>query len=245
VPEALVLLHGFGGTRHTWDQVIAQLDPQRYRPLALDLPGHGQSAAKRGEIGFAACAGEVLAAAPPRFLLCGYSLGGRIALQVALAAPERLSGLILVSSSPGIEDARERERRRAADLALARRLEREGLAFLLESWSAQPVFAGDPPEVLALVREEQRRNDPSALARALRGLGAGEMLPLWDRLGELTMPVTILAGERDRKFRELGERMRQLLSRGSLLCIAGGHRLPLESPAALARALHASHVTCS
>ncbi len=38
--ETLVLLHGFGGTHRTWDAVIARLPPERYRPLAPDLPGH-------------------------------------------------------------------------------------------------------------------------------------------------------------------------------------------------------------
>src|ERR1700733_566272 len=117
--ETLILLHGFGGTRHAWDRVIAGLDPQRYRPLALDLPGHGELSSYKRPITFAGCVEEVLAAAPERFALCGYSMGGRIAQHVALAAPERLSRLVLVSTSPGIEDPRERALRREADRQLA------------------------------------------------------------------------------------------------------------------------------
>jgi pimeloyl-ACP methyl ester carboxylesterase len=89
VSETLVLLHGFAGTRQTWDRVIAQLDPQRYRPLALDLPGHGESSSYERLITFEGCVEQVLAAAPRRFVLCGYSMGGRIALHAALAAPDR------------------------------------------------------------------------------------------------------------------------------------------------------------
>jgi 2-succinyl-6-hydroxy-2,4-cyclohexadiene-1-carboxylate synthase len=234
VAETLVFLHGFGGTRHAWDRVIAQLDPQRYRPLALDLPGHGEMGSYNRPITFAACVEEVLAAASESFVLCGYSLGGRIAQHVALAAPERVSRLVLVSTSPGIEDAAERARRRAADRELAEGLERLPFEDFIERWGAQPLFAEDPPEVGALAREDQLRNNPRALAAAMRGLGTGEMESLWHRLGELTMPVTIVVGDRDAKFGALGERMRDLLPAGRLVRIAGGHRLPLENPSALA-----------
>jgi len=233
-PETLVLLHGFGGTRRMWDGVIAQLDPQRYRPLALDLPGHGELASRERPITFASCVESVLAAAPERFALCGYSLGGRIALHLALAAPTRVDRLVLVSSSAGIEDAGERARRREADEALAGRLEREPLESFVEGWSEQPLFAADPPEVLRLARADQRRNHPRALAAALRGLGAGSMPPLWGRLGELAAPVTIVAGDRDSKYRALGERMRGRLDDSELVIVESGHRVPLENPSALA-----------
>jgi pimeloyl-ACP methyl ester carboxylesterase len=78
---------------------------------------------------------------------------------------------------------------------------------------------------------------PDALAAVLRGLGTGEMAPLWDRLTELTMPVDVLAGERDQKFQGLARRMADLLPHSRLAMVRGGHRLPLENPAALARVL--------
>ncbi|HST33681.1 MAG TPA: alpha/beta fold hydrolase [Solirubrobacteraceae bacterium] len=232
--ETLVFLHGFGGTRRAWDRVIARLDPQRYRPLALDLPGHGELSSYNRPITFAGCVEEVLAAAPERFALCGYSMGGRIAQHVALAAPERLSRLVLVSTSPGIEDPRERARRRRADRRQAEDLERLAFEDFIERWRTQPLFADDPPEVGRLAREDQRRNDPHALAAALRGLGTGEMLPLWSSLGRLSMPLAIVVGERDEKFRVLGERMVKLAPHARLIAIAGGHVLPLENPSELA-----------
>lgn len=237
VAETLVFLHGFGGTRHAWDRVIERLDPQRYRPLALDLPGHGDLSSYKRPITFAGCVEEVLAAAPERFALCGYSMGGRIAQQVALAAPERISRLVLVSTSPGIEDPDERAKRREADRRLAEDLERLPFEDFIERWRTQPLFADDPPEIGALAREDQLRNDRHALATAMRGIGTGEMEPLWQLFGELTMPVTIVVGNRDAKFRALGECMRALLPAGHLVSIAGGHRLPLENAAGLAGVL--------
>src|SRR4051794_24886055 len=101
--EAIVLLHGFSGTRRTWDRVVALLEAERYTPLALDLRGHGEAVARR-PIGFDEVAADVLAAAPARFVLCGYSLGARVALHVALAAPERVARLVLIGATAGLAD---------------------------------------------------------------------------------------------------------------------------------------------
>jgi 2-succinyl-6-hydroxy-2,4-cyclohexadiene-1-carboxylate synthase len=238
--ETLILLHGFGATHRAWDGVIAALPRDRCRPLALDLPGHGVHADAPRPITFAGCVGHVLARAPTRsrFVLCGYSQGGRIALRVALEAPERVSRLVLVSSTAGIEDPGERATRRASDHRLADDLEREPYERFIERWRAQPLFADEPPAVDALAREDQRRNRPDALAAALRGIGSGEMEPLWGRLGELAMPVTLLVGERDAKYRTLGRRMAELIPRGELILVPGGHGLPLENPGAVAASLY-------
>jgi 2-succinyl-6-hydroxy-2,4-cyclohexadiene-1-carboxylate synthase len=237
VPESVVLLHGFGGTRRAWDGVVVGLDPERYLPLALDLPGHGQYADGERPITFVGCVGHVLSLSPERFALCGYSMGGRIALHVALAAPERVERLVLVSTTAGIDDDVERARRRDADRRLAVELERAPFDAFIERWRAQPLFADDPPEVGARAREDQRRNRPDALAAVLRGIGSGEMEPLWNRLHELKMPVAVLVGDRDAKFRALGRRMVEQLSTSELMAISGGHTLPLENPTAVARAL--------
>jgi 2-succinyl-6-hydroxy-2,4-cyclohexadiene-1-carboxylate synthase len=236
VPERVVLLHGFGGTRRAWDGVAERLDPETYLPLALDLPGHGELANEL-PITFAGCVGSVLARAPAHFALCGYSLGGRIALHVALAAPERVRKLVLVACSPGIEDAAEREARREDDERLAGALEREPYEDFIERWRTQPLFAADPPHVAQLARADQRRNSPEALAAVLRGVGTGSMQPLWDRLGQLRMPAVVLAGERDRRYAAIGRRMAELLPAGELRIVAGGHALALESPQAVAEAI--------
>jgi 2-succinyl-6-hydroxy-2,4-cyclohexadiene-1-carboxylate synthase len=237
VPETLVLLHGFAGTRRAWDGVVERLDPERHRPLALDLPGHGEHADAERPISFVGCVEHVLARAPERFALCGYSLGGRVALHVALAAPERVSRLVLVSSTAGIEDDAERAERAAADQRLADELEHGPFEDFVERWRTQPLFADEPPEVGARAREDQLRNRPDALAAVLRGLGAGKMTPLWDRLEELPMLVTVLVGERDAKFRALGRRMVNLIPAAELLVVPGGHGLPLENPDAVAARL--------
>ena len=237
MPTTVVLLHGFAGTGRAWDPVVARLDPERYTALAPDLRGHGAARAAR-PVSFAACAADVLAAAPDRFDLCGYSMGGRIALHVALTAPERIERLLLVATTAGIEDAGARAARRADDEALAAFAETAGIERFADRWAAQPLFAGTPPDAARIWREDLLRNDPRALAASLRGVGSGAMAPLWERLSELTMPATVLAGERDAKFVALGERLAAALPRGELVVVAGaGHGLPREAPDAIAAVL--------
>lgn len=235
--ETVVLLHGFGGTRRSWDLVAGRLDAERYRPLAVDLRGHGRSRAQR-PITFAACAADVAAAAPERFTLCGYSLGGRIALHVALAHPERVERLILVASTAGIEDAALRSERRAADLALAGEIEGATIEAFAERWMQQPLFAGTPPEAARHWRSDLLRNEPAALADVLRGVGSGAMAPLWDRLGRLGMPAVVVAGERDGRYVAIGRRLAEALPAARLLVVPGaGHGLPREAPQAVAAAI--------
>jgi 2-succinyl-6-hydroxy-2,4-cyclohexadiene-1-carboxylate synthase len=236
VPEVLVLLHGFAGTHRAWDGVIERLGTQRYRPLALDLPGHGRHPARA--VGFAATVQGVLAQAPERFAVCGYSLGGRVALNVALAAPARVTRLVLVAAGAGIEDPQERRARREADERLALALEHEPYERWIADWNAQPLFAEDPPGVGALALADQRRNDPIALAGALRELGAGAMEPLWARLRELGMEVDLLVGARDERYLAIARRMLGLLGEGTLTVLDGGHRLALEDPGGVAAALN-------
>jgi 2-succinyl-6-hydroxy-2,4-cyclohexadiene-1-carboxylate synthase len=237
VPETLVLLHGFSGTRRAWDGVSEHLDPERYLPLALDLPGHGEDSANTGPISFADCVERVLSHAPERFALCGYSLGGRVAMHVALAAPERVTKLIVISANPGIEDPRERAERRAADRLLADEMEAIPFEEFIERWRTQPLFAADPPAVGEMARADQRRNRPESLAAVLRGLGAGEMEPLWEELAGLPMPLTYLAGERDEKFVAIGRRVVALQPAARMFVLACGHGPLYEQPAAVALVL--------
>jgi 2-succinyl-6-hydroxy-2,4-cyclohexadiene-1-carboxylate synthase len=236
VPGDLVLLHGFTQTGRSWAPVVAALGA-RYRCFAPDLPGHGDAAERRPAT-FDAVAAYVAARKPARFALCGYSMGGRLALDVALRMPSRVERLVLVGASPGIADAAEREARRREDEALAERLEREGLEAFVEEWARLPLWQGMPRGVADLARADRLRNTASGLAAALRGMGTGVMAPLWDRLGELPMPVTLLAGERDEKFRAIAERMAERIPHASLVLAPGsGHAVHLEAPGAIAAAL--------
>jgi len=232
----VVLLHGFTQTRQSWRRTIAALGG-RYRALAPDLPGHGL-AAERRPASFAACAAYVRALADEPCVLAGYSMGGRIALYTALVFPGLVHRLVLVGASPGLSDAAEREARRRSDLELADRIEAIGVAAFAQEWGAQELFAGQEARVAAAAHADRLRNTPHGLAAALRGLGTGVMPPLWERLGELAMPVTLVVGERDAKFRAIADRMSPAIPDCRVEIVAGaGHAAQLEQPDIVAAAI--------
>ncbi len=233
----LLLLHGFTQTHRAWDGVLAAGAGRGREVLAPDLPGHGARSDER-PVAFAdGLAGLVPPPGPP-VVLCGYSLGGRLALLLALGHPGRVGRLVLVGASPGIADPVERDARRTADEELAERIERIGLERFAREWARGPLFRHQAPEVAEAAHADRLRNTAPGLAGALRGLGTGVMEPLWARLEELRMPVVLIVGERDGRYVRINRRMAELIPRAELLEVPGaGHAVALEAPAVVAAAL--------
>jgi 2-succinyl-6-hydroxy-2,4-cyclohexadiene-1-carboxylate synthase len=233
--EELVLLHGFTQTRASWRPVLAALGG-RYKAFAPDLPGHGDFAGRPAS--FPGCDAYLRAATRGPFVLAGYSMGGRVALHAALSLGPRLTRLVLVGATPGLADPAERAARRRDDDALADRIEAIGVEAFVREWGAQPLFDGLPRGVAEQADADRRRNTAAGLAAALRGLGTGVMPSLWDRLRELTLPVTLVVGERDEKFRAVAERMASGLPDARLVVVPrAGHPVHLEAPDEVAAAI--------
>ena len=222
--EPVVWLHGFTQTRHSAPEFLASLS-QTNRVLTLDLPGHGDAADVAADL--SGSAPLVLEAVEPEsFHLAGYSFGGRVALHVALHSPKRVRRLVLVSATRGLVDPEERATRRRRDEELADHLLAVGTETFLDEWLRQPLFSGsyDHDRV-------HRSRDAAGLAASLRLAGTGTQEFLGPRLGELTMPVLLLVGELDEKFRREGEELLRGLPDARLEVIPGaGHALPLEAP---------------
>jgi 2-succinyl-6-hydroxy-2,4-cyclohexadiene-1-carboxylate synthase len=229
----LVLLHGFTNTGASWEGVTQAL-PHSYRVQAPDIRGHGSASGAR-PVTLDSVLAEVDALAPGRFTLGGYSQGGRIALHAALSMPGRIERLVLIGASPGLAEPTEREQRHRADEALAAWAETVTIDQFVSRWSQTPVLSDQPPEIRAAVMADRLRNTTAGLAAALRGLGTGTLPSLWHRLDEIVIPVELIVGERDRKFRRTAERMVETLPDARLHVVPGaGHAVHLEQPWAVA-----------
>lgn len=215
------------------------------RPLAeeigvpcrlVDAPFHGGSSDVDVDL---AGAGAELAAACGGGVLVGYSMGARIALHAILAEPDCASAVVLVSGTAGIADDAARSTRRAADAALAARILELGTGPFIEEWLAQPMFAGLPRSDAD--RALRATNRPESLARSVLRLGQGVQEPLWDRLGRIARPVTVIAGSDDPRYAEEAVRIAAAVQRGSSTVIAGaGHAVHVQEPAAVASAVRAA-----
>jgi 2-succinyl-6-hydroxy-2,4-cyclohexadiene-1-carboxylate synthase len=240
----LVLLHGFTGSAASWTPHVDAFAGQ-YTVYAIDIVGHGRSDAPVDLAHYRmAQAVEDLRALLDRLdlgsiTLLGYSMGGRVALHLALAYPTRIQALVLESASPGIADSGERAARVRADESLAGSIERDGLAAFVDYWERLPLFASQqrlPSDVWQQQRAVRLANRPIGLANSLRGMGAGAMEPVWDRLASFAPPVLLLAGALDAKYVAQGETMERLLPRAKRLVLPDvGHTTHLEAPELFAR----------
>jgi 2-succinyl-6-hydroxy-2,4-cyclohexadiene-1-carboxylate synthase len=224
----VVLVHGFTQTGRSWGSLAASLASD-HEVVVVDAPGHAGSDAVRADLPTgAALLGDVGGEAA----YVGYSMGARLCLLLALARPDLVHHLVLLSGTAGIDDDAERAARRAADETTADGIERDGVDAFLARWLAQPMFAGLaalPGSKADLA--DRRRNTAEGLASSLRLAGTGTQAPLWSRLAELTMPVTLLAGEHDEKFVLLAERMAERIPGATLHVVPrAGHAVHLERP---------------
>jgi 2-succinyl-6-hydroxy-2,4-cyclohexadiene-1-carboxylate synthase len=222
----LVLLHGFTQTGRCWGPMADDL-ARDHEMVRLDAPGHGGSSDVRADlVRTAALAAE--AGGPAVYV--GYSMGARMALHVALLAPEVVRALVLVGGTPGIEDPTERAERRERDRALAQRVRDIGVGAFLDEWLALPLFAGLP--VWARFDDERRRNTPEGLASSLELAGTGSQRPLWTDLGRITVPVLAVAGADDDRYAAIARRMAAAIGPHAepALVPGAGHAAHLERP---------------
>ena len=240
--ETIVMLHGFTGSTKTWEQVASVL-PQ-YRIIAIDCIGHGQTESPNDctvyqmddQLAVLEEVFEVLQLTS--FTLIGYSMGGRIALSYAIKYPGRVQMLILESTSPGLRTEQERNVRKEADDALANKIQLHGVTSFVDTWENIPLFASQkrlPQHVQQVIREERLQQNEQGLANSLRGMGTGEMPPMWDQLHTLSMPVTLITGALDTKFVDIAREMTAFIQKVRHLVINDvGHAIHVENPAEFA-----------
>ena len=240
---ATVVLHGFTGSAAAMAPLTSRLPGP---VLALDLPGHGHGPIPDDPAAYtmaAAVAGVVSATAHlERFALVGYSMGGRVALHVALACPDRVAALALIGARAGIDDPAERAERIAADVALADRIESEGIEWFADYWADRTLFATQRHrlslEQQAELRSQRLTCDPRGLALSLRGMGAGAVEPIGCRLGEVPMPCALIAGADDAKFAAIAHDMALAIPQADVCRIPdAGHATHLEAPDSTAAAV--------
>ena len=235
---ALVLLHGFTGDMTTWDPFL-NLWPG-YTKVCFDIIGHGKSDSPADPTRYTMdhAVNDILDVLDEMqigsFLLLGYSMGGRLALHIAMTEPDRVWALMLASASPGIEDEGERAARARSDNAIADEIERNGLEAFVDKWQSQPLFASQAkllPDVRDRQRAQRLQNNPVGLANSLRGMGAGNQEYLMPYAGALGMPVLLLAGALDEKYSAEMRKMAWSLPTSVLQTVPGaGHAIHLERP---------------
>jgi 2-succinyl-6-hydroxy-2,4-cyclohexadiene-1-carboxylate synthase len=247
----VTLLHGFTQSGRSWSELISRM-PEGWMWIVPDLRGHGETQTRHGALcSMAACTADLEKLwdelGVERTHLVGYSMGGRLALNLAARQPGRVLSLLTIGAHAGLdEDAREGRRR--GDEALAERIEQDGIEAFVDYWGSLPLLAGVErrrPAYVAQIRAERLQNHVAGLACSLRGMGAGVMEPVWDELARVPFPCTFVAGQLDHRYVASARRLATTVPNGRAeVVLRAGHAVHQERPDALARVL-AAHLVAA
>jgi 2-succinyl-6-hydroxy-2,4-cyclohexadiene-1-carboxylate synthase len=212
----ILFLHGFMGNGGEWRNVCQYLS-EKFYCLIIDLPFHGKTLIEgdENEITFEGTASSIMQLLANlnihRCHLVGYSMGGRIALYLALNYPEPFIRVLLESASPGLKTEQEKKARREADAVIAQKLRGNFCNEFLVQWYRQPIF-GDFIRQPNFKEIQQRRlkGDPQKLAFSLKKLGTGVQPSSWEKLPQLDKCCLLVVGEKDLKFRNIAEEIKKL-----------------------------------
>ena len=231
----ILFLHGFMGSLQDWDSIINRLQ-NNYYCLAIDLPGHGRTRNPETRYSFAEAGASLIDLLKDinfsPFSILGYSLGGRLALYIALRYPGLVSKVILESASPGLKSSRQRTIRKLQDETLAIKLVNSDFNQFLQEWYDQPLFNSlrQHRDFKKLLKERKMSN-PEELAVSLTALSTGKQPSLWDLLSENKIAILLLAGELDLKFRGIARQMsRQCPTCKTKIIKNAGHNIHFEDP---------------
>lgn len=204
-----VFLHGFLGNSSDWKEVCTHLPD--WHCIGVDLPGHGDSAFTEDFL-------EKFPTFEEKFHLVGYSMGGRLAIQLAARFPERIATLTLCSTHPGLFGEEEKKQRLENDQKWADKLKSLPIDAFLQQWYDQPVFNG--------FRPQRRLQDREQLAQSLMHYSLG-------RLPKVETNASVMVGEFDEKFQKFWKSFK--------IVPKAGHAVHLENPKAVAEILRYFH----
>jgi 2-succinyl-6-hydroxy-2,4-cyclohexadiene-1-carboxylate synthase len=233
------LLHGFTGSSKDWMEIIPNLN-KKFSYTAIDLIGHGQSDAPN-ELELYKTPSMIAQLddifkhfTQERFILIGYSMGGRAALSYAAQYPDKLAGLILESTSAGIVDEKLRQERILHDEKIVKILEKKSIEEFFQFWMSQDLFATlntIPKEKLLKAKAAKLRNNKIGLINSLRGFGTGVMSPLHDKLHLVKCKTLLVTGELDSKFSNINQELqKKIINSRHEIAKNSGHIVHFEKP---------------
>jgi len=237
--KTILFLHGFTGSANDWNDVGQKID-KRFNKIALDLIGHGKSSSPSSVSYYTADSlvnhiEQVITHLRIKdIVLCGYSMGGRVALNFAIAKPNMVNGLILESTSAGIKNGKEKEARKKSDEELASYLENNTIEDFSAMWLEQELFGTlrrFSNDRLKHIKQDKAKNSKIGLVNSLRGFGTGVMPYLAPELVKLKIPVFLITGGLDDKFTQINLNLKKSLPSAKHKIIStSGHNVHLEEP---------------
>lgn len=241
----LVLVHGFACGLRTWDPQVSAF-ARSWQVVTYDVRGHGISEAPTDPTAYSqpisvSDLGALLDHLEiRRAVVGGLSMGGNIALNFALAHPERVSGLIVADTGAGSDETADWV---ATVHAFAAALDRDGLEAFADAAVENPLFArylAQSPAAERFIRSFLMTHRARGLAHTAREVLAKRptIYSLAPRLRELSVPTLLIVGEHDEPCVRVHRFMADTIPSARHVLIPGvGHLTNLEAPRAFNRAV--------
>jgi len=224
----VLFIPGFMQPASAWG-AVTRLLPDSIDPLLIGHAEHNLEGRLR----------EISEAGEGRFL-CGYSLGGRLALRAALREPDRYRGVVTVGATAGIDEPALRSARAEADERLAAWMEAAPIEDIVSVWERQPLFADQPEPLIEEQRAGRLEQDPLGLALLLRTAGQGVLEPVWHELVMFELPLLAIAGARDEGYAAAARRIADTAPHATAVIVEeAGHAPQLQRPEEVARLIAA------
>ncbi|MFD2446529.1 2-succinyl-6-hydroxy-2,4-cyclohexadiene-1-carboxylate synthase [Bacillus sp. CGMCC 1.16607] len=233
----LLLLHGFTGRGTNWMPYCSTIG-NKAKLIMPDIIGHGLTehpeVLGRYEIESVAkdCISILDQLGIEQVDLLGYSMGGRLAISLAILFPNRIRKLILESASPGLATEEARRERQQADEKLAHFIKEKGIIEFVDYWEDIPLFQSQKslPEITRdRIRTQRLANHPIGLINSLLGMGTGSQPSYWENLKEMKAESLFIVGELDQKFCQIALQMQKSLPKAKIYKVKNaGHAIHVE-----------------
>jgi len=235
----ILMLHGFTGSLDDWREIHGSLSTN-FNYIGIDLVGHGKSDSpvivdKYSPQALSKQINDVLNnLSIEQVIILGYSMGGRATLSFAINHPNKIRGLILESTTAGIESKKIRSDRIISDEELAHYIESHSIEDFVELWMSKEIFNTQrrfSNEKLKNIWKKKTLNSKTGLANSLRGFGTGRMGYFGSKLSHINCPVLLITGELDTKFTKINSALKRKFPTAKHKIIKNaGHNTHIEEP---------------
>ena len=228
----LVLVHGAGDNLNMWYHQVPVFS-KSYRVITYDVRGSGKTERPEGEYSIALLAEDAYqlmkAIGVKEAYFLGYSMGGRIALELAINYPDLVKGLVLANSSVGLTPpSPETLERRRVTLELLDKGDMKRVAEMMTTGAFSPDFKSKNPTEFKRYMKVKLQNKPDGIARLMRSLSTSIVPP---DLSKVKCPVLLIVGENDLYMGvEQGKQAHEAIAGSKLVVLPTGHAAAIELP---------------
>ena len=240
-------LHGFTGTHKNWISTIKRLKKSAY---VIDLPGHGQSLFLEQNLQYSFdnwCDdfNELLNHLNlNKINLCGYSMGGRLAISFANKYSNKINSLILESTSYGLKSAKDRNERIKYDQLISANILNNFNNTMIK-WSEKPLFSSQKIRNKAewdIQLNQRLTHKKKQLSKSLNVFSLGKMNYYKKDIRKFKFPLIVINGCEDKKFIEIGKDLLSLNSNSKHYIVPeSNHNIHMENTNEFVKILKKNH----